>query len=125
MAAYKQGAQWRSEMLSYVQQNIDFVDFWLKEHIPVIRCLKPQASFLIWLDCRSLGLPQNRLVELFVKKAGLALNDGTIFSSVMPDGSPGPEGRGFMRLNVGCPRSILQTALVQLGSGPFCTIFEK
>lgn len=122
MAAYKQGAQWRNEMLSYVQQNIDFVDCWLKEHIPAIRCLKPQASFLVWLDCRSLGLSQNRLVELFVEKAGLALNDGTIFSSLMTDRSPGPEGRGFMRLNVGCPRSVLQTALVQLGSGPKCTV---
>ena len=114
MAAYRQGAEWRSEMLQYVAQNVQFVDTWMREHIPAIRCLKPQASFLVWLDCRSLGLPQNRLVELFVDKAGLALNDGTMFSSLLPDGTPGPEGRGFMRLNVGCPRSVLKTALERL-----------
>jgi cystathionine beta-lyase len=116
MAAYKEGAQWRLDMLNYVEQNILFVDSWFKEHIPSIRCLKPQASFLMWLDCRLLGLSQPQLVKLFTHKAGLALNDGSIFGSTLSDGTQGPEGRGFMRLNVGCPRSVLETALGRLES---------
>ena len=67
--------------------------------------IRPQASYLIFLDCRALGLPQTELVNLFVDKAHLALNDGTMF---------GPGGEGFMRLNVGCPRAQLWQALDQL-----------
>ena len=69
--------------------------------------MRPQASFLVWLDCRRLGLPQPALVDLFVNKARLALNDGTVF---------GPEGAGFMRLNIGCPRTNLQAALESLAA---------
>ncbi|MBN2659929.1 MAG: cystathionine beta-lyase, partial [Tannerellaceae bacterium] len=65
----------------------------------------PQASFLIWLDCKELGLSQSELVKLFRDKAGLALNDGTIF---------GKEGEGFMRLNIGCPRSVIEESLNRL-----------
>ncbi len=107
-AAYTEaGKAWRAEMLDYVQGNIDFVDAWLRTNLPQIRAVRPQASFLVWLDCRKLGLPQPALVDLFVNKARLALNDGSVF---------GPEGEGFMRLNVGCPRSLLQQALESLAS---------
>ena len=104
-AAYSNGTEWLDQMLAYVQGNIDFTEQYLKEHIPSISMLKPQASYLIFLDCRQLGLSQKELVNLFVDKAHLALNDGTMF---------GKEGAGFMRLNVGCPRSVLQQALQQL-----------
>lgn len=107
-AAYTpQGKAWRAEMLDYVQGNIDFVDGWLREHLPQIRAVRPEASFLVWLDCRKLGLPQPALVDLFVNKARLALNDGSVF---------GEEGRGFMRLNVGCPRANLRAALESLAA---------
>ena len=107
-AAYTpQGRAWREEMLAYVQGNIDFVDAWLRGHLPQIHAVRPQASFLVWLDCRKLGLSQPELVDLFVNRAHLALNDGTVF---------GPEGEGFMRLNVGCPRSVLQEALEALAA---------
>ncbi len=107
-AAYTEpGKAWRAEMLDYVQGNIDFVDAWLRTNLPQIRAVRPQASFLVWLDCRKLGLPQPALVDLFVNKARLALNDGSVF---------GPEGEGFMRLNVGCPRILLRQALESLAS---------
>ena len=107
-AAYTDaGLAWRAEMLDYVQGNVDFVDGWLRSNLPQIRAVRPQASFLVWLDCRKLGLPQPELVDLFVNRARLALNDGTVF---------GPEGTGFMRLNVGCPRSVLASALASLAS---------
>ncbi len=105
MAAYREGYEWRREMLEYVQGNIDFIDSWLRANIPEVKCVRPEASFLVWLDCRALGLDQKRLVSLFVNGARLALNDGEMF---------GPQGIGFMRLNIGCPRSILSTALNRL-----------
>lgn len=103
IAAYTHGKQWRDEMLDYVQGNVDFVHDYIEENIPGMHALKPQASFLVWLDCRGLGLSQEQLADLFEQKAHLALNDGAMFG-----------GPGYMRLNIGCPRSILRTALEQL-----------
>lgn len=104
-AAFKEGEEWRREMLEYVQGNIDYVIEYCAEHIPQIKPRRPQASFLIWLDCRGLGLSHDALIELFVKKARLALNDGDMF---------GPGGEGFMRLNIASPRSVIRQALEQL-----------
>lgn len=105
IAAFREGEEWRQEMLHYVERNIDFVIDYCAQYIPQIKPLRPQASFLIWLDCRALGLSHKELVDLFVEKARLALNDGEIF---------GKEGRGFMRLNVGTQRAVLRQALDQL-----------
>lgn len=106
LAAFSpEGEAWRKQMLRYVEGNIDFVIDFCAQHIPAIKPLRPQASFLVWLDCRGLGLTQSQLVDLFVNKAHLALNNGEMF---------GKEGIGFMRLNVGSPRSVLEQALKQL-----------
>ncbi len=105
IAAFEQGEEWRQAMLQYVQNNIEFVIDYCAKNIPQVKPYRPEASYLVWLDCRELQLSQPDLVHLFVKEAHLALNDGEIF---------GKEGRGFMRLNVGCPRSTLQQALEQL-----------
>jgi cystathionine beta-lyase len=106
-AAYGKGVDWMCQMLDYIEGNILFTDNFLKENIPQIKAVIPQASFLVWLDCRELGLKQSDLVSLFVDKARLALNDGEMF---------GKEGTGFMRLNVGCSRIVLKQALGQLKS---------
>lgn len=105
IAAFRNGEAYRKEMLRYIEGNIDFVVDYCKKNIPQIKPLRPQASFLVWLDCRALGLSQENLVHLFVDEAHLALNDGSIF---------GKEGEGFMRLNVGSPRAILEKAMEQL-----------
>lgn len=109
MAAFNEGEPWRREMLRYVEGNIDYVISYLGDHLPLIRPHRPDASFLIWLDCRplceKLGLDQRGLVHLFVEEARLALNDGAMF---------GPGGEGHMRLNVGCPRQTLEQAMRQL-----------
>lgn len=105
IAAYSQGEEWRRQMLAYVEANIRFVEDYCHEHLPQIHPLRPQASFLVWLDCRGLGLTHDALIDLFVNRAHLALNDGAMF---------GPGGEGFMRLNVGTPRAILLQALQQL-----------
>lgn len=105
IAAYQKGEEWRKQMLAYVEDNVRFVEDYCREHIPGIRPLRPQASFLVWLNCRGLELSHDKLLELFIDKAHLALNDGEMF---------GPGGEGFMRLNVGTPRSVLRQALEQL-----------
>ena len=104
-AAYTEGDEWLEQCLAYVQANIDYVEAYLQENLPAIQAMRPQASYLVWLDCRKLGLSQEALVDFFVSGARLALNDGAMF---------GKEGEGFMRMNVGCPRSILEQAMKQL-----------
>ena len=105
IAAYSQGESWRRQMLAYIEENIRFAEEYCQQHLPKIKPWRPEASFLVWLDCRPLGLQHDELIDLFVNRAHLALNDGAMF---------GPGGEGFMRLNVGTPRSILLQALLQL-----------
>ena len=101
----EEGELWRRQLISYLEDNVRYVEDYCREWLPAIHPLRPQASFLIWLDCRELGLSHKRLIDLFVNRAHLALNDGNMF---------GIEGRGFMRLNIGCPRKLLQRAMDQL-----------
>lgn len=105
IAAFKNGEPWRKEMIAYIEKNVEFVEDYLKQHLPEIKPWRPEASFLIWLDCRALKLNHEQLIDLFVNKAKLALNDGEMF---------GKEGAGFMRLNIGCPRQTIEKALKQL-----------
>jgi len=105
-AAYTpEGARWLEALLTTLKANRDFVTAYLAEHIPQIVPVKPEATFLIWLDCRSLGLDDKALEQLFFDRAGLALNPGVSF---------GEAGSGFMRLNIGTSRTILEQALQQL-----------
>lgn len=104
-AAYSHGTEWLDQVLAYIQGNIDFTERYLKERIPTVRMIRPQASYLIFLDFRELGMSQAELNRLLVEDAHLALNDGTTF---------GKEGEGFMRLNIACPRATLAQALEQL-----------
>lgn len=105
MAAFNEGEEWRRQMLHYIEGNIMFVEDYLKENLPQIKPLRPQASFLVWLDCRGLHLQHDALVSLFVDEAGLALNDGEMF---------GKGGEGFMRMNIASPRAVLREALDRL-----------
>lgn len=116
IAAFRNGEEWRRQMLRYVEGNIDFVVDFFAKNIPQIRPIIPQASFLVWLDCRQLGLNHERLLNLFVDKAHLALNDGEMFfgSDEENEAATGGKGHGFMRLNVGTQRSVLKRALLQL-----------
>lgn len=104
--AYDEGAEWLSEVKKYIWDNISFVDQFLQTNIPQIKAMLPEASFLIWLDCRDLGFEtQKELESFFINDAKLALNSGTMF---------GDQGKGFMRLNVGTQRSVLEKALNNL-----------
>ena len=101
-AAYKHGEKWLEALLPYLQDNINFLAKSLQENTPKIKFHKPEGTFLIWLDCRELGLTDEELHDFFAKEAKLALNKGTTF---------GQEGSGFMRLNIGCPRQTLAKAI--------------
>ncbi len=102
IAAYREGEEWRKQMLEYVEDNIRFVEEYCEKNIPGVKALRPDASYLVWLDCRDLGLSHDELIDLFVNKARVALNDGAMF---------GKEGEGLMRLNVGAPRAALEEIL--------------
>lgn len=105
IAAFDNGEPWRKQMIGYVEANIEYTIEYCKQHIPQIVARRPEASFLVWLDCRALNLSQAELNSLFVDRAKLALNEGAMFGS---------QGTGFMRLNVGTPRETLHKALEQL-----------
>ncbi len=103
--AYRQGREWLYELRQYIEGNIVALEEFFRDNIPNIKPIRPQASFLVWLDCRALGLTRKQLDDLFEDKAHLALNRGYIFGS---------EGIGFMRINVATSREYLLTALGQL-----------
>ncbi len=107
VAAFRKGEPWRRQLIAYLEDNIRFVEDYCKKNIPQIHPVRPQASFLVWLDCRRLHLDHDRLLDLFIDKAHLALNDGEMF---------GPGGEGFMRLNIGTPRRLVKQALDQLAA---------
>lgn len=104
-AAYNNGEPWLDQMLAYVQSNIDFVIDYCARNIPGLKVVRPQASFLLWLDFRAMHLCQKEIMDLLLDKAHLALNDGSTF---------GTQGAGFARLNAGTPRCVLAQALESL-----------
>ncbi|MCM1162874.1 MAG: PatB family C-S lyase [Muribaculaceae bacterium] len=103
--AYRYGEPWLNEAMTYIEENIKAVEEFCASQMPVIKPVRPEASFLVWLDCRELGLPHDQLVDLFVNNAHLALNDGAMF---------GEEGSGFMRFNVASPRHVVMRCLGRL-----------
>lgn len=105
IAAFRKGEEWRKQMLALVEDNIRFVEEFCRENMPQIRPIRPEASFLVWLNCRDLHFNHDQLLDLFIDKAHLALNDGEMF---------GPGGEGFMRLNIGSPRAYVQEGLEKL-----------
>lgn len=105
IAAFRKGEEWRRQMLAAVENNIRFVEDFCREHMPQIRPIRPEASFLMWLNCRELHLDHKQLLDLFIDKAHLALNDGEMF---------GPGGEGFMRMNVGSPQAYVREGLEKL-----------
>ena len=105
IAAYTQGAPWLQSLRVYLQGNIrEVVDFFSKNEVG-IKAVPPQASFLVWLDCRAMGLPQDELMKFFSDKAGLLLSNGAMY---------GQGGEGFVRMNIGCPRKTVKEALERI-----------
>ena len=104
-AAFNQGEEWLEQLLPYLSANFDYVVDYCAKHIPKIKTYAPDATYLMWLDCRGLGLDNEALRKFMIEKAGLGLNEGWTFSRSLD---------GFMRLNAACPRSVLERAMAQL-----------
>ena len=104
-AAFNHGEEWLEQLLPYLSANFDYVVDYCKTRIPKIKTYAPDATYLMWLDCRELGLDNDALHDFMIHKAGLGLNDGCSFCRSLD---------GFMRLNAACPRSVLEQALGQL-----------
>ena len=103
--AFREGEEWLDQLLPYLSENFDFVVNYCARHIPKIKTYAPDATYLMWLDCRELGLSNQELHDFMIQKARLGLNDGCAFGRSL---------NGFMRLNAACPRSVLERALHQL-----------
>ncbi len=101
-AAYREGDEWLEQMLAYLEANLEFMLDYFARRIPRIKVIKPEGTYLVWLDCRGLGLTNEALQAFFRKKAKVGLDDGYIF---------GPGGIGFQRINIACPRATLEEAL--------------
>ncbi len=103
--AFRQGEEWLDQLLPYLSGNFDFVVDYCERHIPKIKTRAPEATYLMWLDCRELGLSNQELHDFMIQKARLGLNDGWAFGRSLS---------GYMRLNAACPRGVLEQALRQL-----------
>jgi cystathionine beta-lyase len=101
-AAYRSGDEWLEQLLDYLQGNLDFMLDYFAKNIPKIKVIKPQGTYLVWLDCRALKLDDKALRDFFVKTAKVGFDDGFMF---------GAGGSGFQRMNIACPRTILNEAL--------------
>lgn len=103
IAAYREGDAWLSELMTYLEGNRDYLMEFLNKNMPEIRMVKPEGTYLAWLDCRE--AVSGNAAEFFLKQARVGMNDGAAF---------GAEGEGFVRLNFGCPRSMLSEALERM-----------
>ena len=104
-AAYRFGDEWLDQLLDYLQGNLDFLLKYFANRIPKIKVIKPQGTYLIWLDCRDLGMDDMTLRNFMRDKAKVGFDDGFLFGS---------GGSGFQRTNIACPRPIIEEALIRI-----------
>ncbi len=104
-AAYNYGDEWLDQLMDYISVNLDFTQEFLNEKIPQIKMIRPEGTYLVWLDCSELNLKEKDLKEFMIKDAGLGFNDGRMF---------GTGGEGYMRMNIACPKQTLLNALINL-----------
>jgi len=107
MAAYSEGHDYVDELMKYIDGNVRYVQKYCNEHIPEIVPVRPESTYMIWLDCRKLSMTGKELQNFFVQKAGVGFNEGSQF---------GPGGEGFMRMNLGAPIATVKKAMEQIES---------
>ena len=103
-AAYTHGEEWLAQLLKYLQENFSFLEQFFNENLPEVKVMRPEATYLIWLDFSALGLTDETINKKLID-GGVGLNRGVQF---------GKQGSGFMRINIGCPRSVLEEALMRI-----------
>ncbi|WP_057912165.1 MalY/PatB family protein [Peribacillus muralis] len=104
-AAYREGLQWLTDMISYIEENIKLAEEFIAAEIPALHVMHPDASYLLWIDCRDLGLTDIEIKDRLIHQGKLALEPGSKY---------GPGGEGFVRMNLGCSRATLQEGLKRL-----------
>lgn len=104
-AAYRHGGPWLDALLEYLQGNVQLVSRYLAEHVPEIRMDQPEGTYLLWLDCSKLGMSDAELKAFFIREARVGMNPGASF---------GEAGSGYMRLNIGTQRAVVQQALERI-----------
>ncbi len=105
VAAYSQGEEWLDQMMHYVEDNFRYLDQYLASQVPELKVIKPEGTYLVWVDCRGLGIEHSELNRILLQEARVYLDDGAVF---------GEQGIGFLRINIACPRSILAEALIRM-----------
>jgi len=103
--AYTHGDIYVDELMEYLAGNVETLEKFVSEYLPKIKVIRPESTFLVWLDCNEMGMNDKDLNEFFLQKAKVGLNPGIMF---------GPGGEGFMRMNIGCPRAMLLKGLEQI-----------
>ncbi|MEQ7208588.1 MalY/PatB family protein [Enterococcus avium] len=101
-AAYETGEEWLAELLPYIQSNITYTMNFFREQLPKVKIMEPEGTYLLWLDFSEYDLSDKELEERFVHKGKVVLNTGVSY---------GPSGKQHMRLNVACPRVVLEEGL--------------
>jgi cystathionine beta-lyase len=104
-AAYTYGEEWLDQLIQYLKGNLEFLTQNIEENIPPIKVIQPEGTYLAWLDCRDLPLQDDQVHQFMIENAGIAFNDGASF---------GENGKGFQRLNFGCPKATLERALEKM-----------
>jgi cystathionine beta-lyase len=104
-AAYSHGDEWLAQMLDYIWDNYLFLEKFMSEKLPKVKVMKPEATYLIWLDFSEYGMNDSELFKFTINEAKVGLNNGAKF---------GTGGEGWLRINIGCPRKILEEALQRL-----------
>lgn len=107
MAAYNEGEEWLLQLLDYLRANYDCLHEYFEAYLPQIQVTRLEGTYLVWTDCRGLGLPSDTICSKLLLDKGLWLNSGTMY---------GPEGEGFLRWNIACPRTTLLDALARFRS---------
>jgi cystathionine beta-lyase len=101
-ACYRHGAAWLDQLLAYLEGNLDYAVDYFARHIPQCKVIRPEGTYLVWVDCRAVSTDPEELKKLMFEEAKVAFNEGSMF---------GDEGRGFLRINIACPRSLLEEGL--------------
>jgi len=104
-AAYNNSEPWLNQLLQYLRKNMEYLVSYVENNIPSLKILRPEGTFVGWLDCRALGLDQKELRDFMINEAKVGLNNGVEFGQV---------GRGFQRINYGCPRAVLTEGLERI-----------
>lgn len=104
-AAYSNGHKWLDALMAYLSGNVELVMDFCRERIPEIKPVRPEATYMIWLDCRNSGISTKELQKFFVNEAGIGMNEGSVF---------GPGGEGYMRMNIATTRDTVRKSLEQI-----------